>query len=116
MTKEKQPKEDNLSERVRKWYESYDNPPPWSSVAGFVIREVVKERGKIGVEMYNKGYEMAYEERMKITEVDIKQIRQKALSEVEREIKKWNSSGFMSDCLGEKHWKNLLEIINKLKK
>jgi len=35
--------EDDLGERIRKWYESYDNCPPWSSVAGFIVREIKKE-------------------------------------------------------------------------
>jgi hypothetical protein len=75
MNKEKQPKENNLSERVRKWYESYDNPPPWSSVAGFVVRELARKWGKIDAEeilqMYNE---------------TAGQIRQEMAEQIEKEI------------------------------
>lgn len=30
-------------------------------------------------------------------------------------IEKWNETGFMSDCLGELNWKELIEIINDRK-
>ena len=32
--------EKELGERIRKWYESYNNCPPWSAVMGFIVREL----------------------------------------------------------------------------
>lgn len=37
-------KKEDISERTRKWYQSYNEPPPWSSVVGFMVREIEKAK------------------------------------------------------------------------
>ena len=39
-------KETDLGERIRLWYSSYDTCPPWSSIYGFILRELKKEKQK----------------------------------------------------------------------
>jgi hypothetical protein len=34
--------------------------------------------------------------------------------EAVEKIEKWNESKFMSDCLGEKHWQDLLTLVEKI--
>jgi flagellar biosynthesis/type III secretory pathway protein FliH len=48
------PKIENLGDRTKSWYCSYDNCPPWSSFLGFMVREIAQEKQKYRQEILGR--------------------------------------------------------------